>query len=111
MKLRYSIDLDQSEKFLDLFVLGVLIALRNKAVSIDEAEGFIFKPLVADFLKQNISESLSEFIMNGCELEDYESLGLNTLDERIDTLVYDLLNKISQKNDFGRLVNKEIDIL
>ncbi|WP_180101937.1 DUF3969 family protein [Acinetobacter sp. YH12126] len=97
MKLNYSIDLDQSEQFVNIFILGVLVALKNRSISLDDAEGFIFKPFIADFFKQNISENLSELVTNGCELEDYVDLNLNSLDDRINTLISNLLVEISKK--------------
>ncbi|VCV45924.1 hypothetical protein BANRA_02424 [Escherichia coli] len=43
MRIDYSISNEHAEKFISLLVLGVLYSI-EKAISIDEAEGFIFKP-------------------------------------------------------------------
>lgn len=111
MKLTYSIEFEQSEQFLDLFILGVLTALRNKAISIEDSEGFIFKPSVAEFLKSNFNERLFELIMEGCEFENFEDLSiLNQLDERIDGLIANLLNGIKKREGYGRLIEKEINL-
>ncbi|QKX43702.1 DUF3969 family protein [Escherichia coli] len=44
MRIDYSISNEHAEKFISLLVLGVLYSIEKKAISIDEAEGFIFKP-------------------------------------------------------------------
>lgn len=112
MKLIYNIDFEQGEQFLDIFILGILTALGKKVISIDEAEGFIFKPSVAEFLKQNFNERLSELIMEGCMFENYEELGiLDQLDDTVDNLIVNLLNEIKKRKDYGRLIEKTIDIV
>jgi hypothetical protein len=111
MKLYYSIDKEQSEKFVDLFLLGTLYALKNKVISIDEAEGFIFTPKVSKLLSQNnFTNDLSNLIIDGCELEDYESLLPDKLDDRIDELIVNVINLIRKQPEFGRLINKNISI-
>ncbi|OCG20122.1 MULTISPECIES: DUF3969 family protein [unclassified Gilliamella] len=111
MKLCYSIDKEQAEKFIDLFLLGTLFALKKKLISIDEAEGFIFKPKIANLLSQNkFTNELSSLIMDGCELEDYESLLPDKLENRIDELLVNLVNMIKNQSEFGRTVNKNITI-
>ncbi|OCG24544.1 hypothetical protein A9G45_09295 [Gilliamella sp. HK2] len=111
MKLYYSIDKEQSEKFVDLFLLGTLYALKNKVISIDEAEGFIFTPKVSKLLSQNnFTNDLSNLIIDGCELEDYESLLPDKLDDRIDELIVNVINMIRKQPEFGRLINKNISI-
>jgi hypothetical protein len=107
MKLYYSIDKEQSEKFIDLFLLGTLYALKNKVISIDEAEGFIFTPKISKLLSQNnFTNDLSNLIIDCCELEDYESLLPDKLDDRIDELIVNLINMIGKQPEFGRLINK-----
>lgn len=110
MKLTYSIDLDQSEKFVEIFILGVLTALKNKAITIDEAEGFIFRPYVAEIFRRNLSENLAELVISGCELEDFVSLGLD-VDARINELFSELLDEISKQKELGGWVNKHITVL
>lgn len=111
MKLYYSIDKEQAEKFIDLFSLGILFALKNKLISIDEAEEFIFKPKISNLLSQNnFTNELSDLIMDGCELEDYESLLPNKLENRIDELIIRLVNMINKQPEFGRSIDKNINI-
>lgn len=50
MRLNYSISDKQASKFISFLTLGVLTALDKNLISIDEAEGFIFKPYLAKLL-------------------------------------------------------------
>lgn len=111
MKFIYSIELKQSEKFINILMLGVLTALKEKKIKLDEAEGLLFKPYVADILKKHLNNELSEAIINGCELEDFEDILPESLEHRINELITYTLDKINHQPDYGRLVNTEIDII
>ncbi|EST57329.1 DUF3969 family protein [Proteus hauseri] len=112
MKFCYNIDEKYANKFISFLALGVLTALEKKLISVDEAEGYIFKPSLVNLLKEiNATDELINIINLGCELEDIESL----IPEKLPSNIQDLLNKtlsvIKQTDDFGRLVDKEIKVL
>lgn len=112
MRLNYSISDKQASKFISFLTLGVLTALDKNLISIDEAEGFVFKPYLAKFLEQiDSDEKLIEIINIGCELEDVECLIPEQLQASIEELIQKTITVISQNEDFDRLIDKEINIV
>jgi hypothetical protein len=112
MKLCYSIDDKQASKFISFLTLGVLTALDRNLISIDEAEGFIFKPYLAKLLEQMGSEEkLIDIINIGCELDDVASLYPEDLDVQIKDLLDKTLSVISHSEDLGRLIDREVKIV
>ncbi|EPP3206241.1 DUF3969 family protein, partial [Salmonella enterica subsp. enterica serovar Catumagos] len=87
MRFNYSIDNEHAEKFISLLVLGVLYSIKEKAISIDEAEVFIFTPSTSRILNEaGYSNALVDIIDSGCELEDVADL----IPERLTDNVKDL---------------------
>ncbi|EDS4738173.1 DUF3969 family protein [Salmonella enterica] len=109
MKLNYKINQSNADKFIGFLTLGILYCLENKIISIDEAEGFIFKPYLPDLLRKISSASeLVNIIELGCELEDIESLKPERLPNNINDLFNQTLSFIKNSKEIGRLVEKEI---
>lgn len=112
MKFCYNIDEKYANKFISFLALGVLTSLEKKLISIDEAEGYIFKPSLVNFLEEiNATEELINIINLGCELEDIESLIPEKLQSNIEDLLNKTLSVIKKSDDFGRFVDKEIKVL
>lgn len=112
MKLCYSIDDKQASKFISFLALGVLTALDRNLISIDEAEGFVFKPYLAKLLEQMGSEEkLIDIINLGCELDDVASLYPEDLHVQIKDLLDKTLSVISHSEDLGRLIDREVKIV
>ncbi|MCW3382303.1 DUF3969 family protein [Escherichia coli] len=108
MRIDYSISNEHAEKFISLLVLGVLYSI-EKAISIDEAEGFIFKPSTSKTLNAaSHSKNLIDIIDSGCELEDISSIIPENLSGNIDKLINQTLDFIRGAPDFGGAVDKEI---
>ncbi|MDC9591561.1 DUF3969 family protein [Xenorhabdus sp. XENO-10] len=112
MKLSYHIEDKHAEKFISLLVLGVLHALDKKLISINEAEGFIFKPYVSDLLETiKSSQELSKIIIDGCLLDDVKDLIPDKLQGEIDALIERTSSVIRNSKEIGRLVEKEIRVV
>lgn len=112
MKFCYDIDEKYANKFISFLALGVLTALEKKLISVDEAEGYIFKPSLVNLLEKiNAADELINIINLGCELEDIESLIPENLQSNIQDLLNKTLSVIKETDDFGRLVDKEIKVL
>ena len=72
------------EKIILLNVIGVLEALENNVISIDEANAFMFSPrMVSRIRMYGGSEDVINLIECGCELEDIESLIPHRLKDNI----------------------------
>lgn len=111
MKLSYKINQGHADKFVGFLTLGVLYCLEKGIISIDEAEGFIFKPYVSRLLKEMKSpEELINIIELGCELEDIESLLPDRLPDNISELFNQTFSMIKNSKGIGRLVDKEITL-
>ena len=78
-------------------LLGTLVALKEKVVSIEEAEKFVFSPYMAKKVHMNQGlDSLVDIIEKGCELEDIESLIPEKLDYNIEILYDETLKLLQQ---------------
>ncbi len=59
------------EKILLIAIIGSLEAVRKDAITLDEAEKFLFSPHMIKKLKSlKFSNEIMDLIMQGCELED-----------------------------------------
>ncbi|MCX8670871.1 DUF3969 family protein [Gilliamella sp. B2865] len=88
--------IDEIEYFLSITLLGVIEAILNKKISIDEAEKIFFSPGVASNLeKVGIDYSIIKSIWLGTELEDVYSLIPEKLNESLLEIKNMLLTKIS----------------
>ncbi|EHQ4622277.1 DUF3969 family protein [Salmonella enterica] len=109
MKMSYKINQEDAGRFIGFLSLGVLYCLDNKAISINEAEEFIFKPYVSALLSEiNAPQELIKVVELGCELEDIESLMPEKLPVNIKMLLDDMLYLIKNSKRTERLVDKEI---
>ena len=78
--------------------MGVLIILRHKKISIDDAEKLIFRPGVMEYLNSiSIDKKIVDLVMFGTELEDVESLILEQLDIEIQKLIDMAITNLSSK--------------
>lgn len=63
------------EKILLITIVGGLEAIKNKGITINEMEKFIFSPYMVKRLKEvGCHPPIIELIEKGCELEDIDSL-------------------------------------
>ncbi|WP_165011052.1 DUF3969 family protein [Neisseria yangbaofengii] len=87
-----------AEFFLNTFVLGALILLHKKKLSIYDTEKLIFRLGVVEYLN-NISfdKEIVDLIMLGTELEDVESLVPEQLDVEIKKLIDMAMTNLSSK--------------
>ena len=77
----------RTEKLILINMLGVLEALKNKKITIDESEKIIFTPYTFITLKKKgVNKKIIDIIQEGCELEDVESLCPDKLDNVIENL-------------------------
>ncbi|UBX50989.1 DUF3969 family protein [Providencia alcalifaciens] len=112
MKLSYSLADEHASKFISFLALGVLTALDKNLISIDEAEGYIFKPYLSKLLEKiGSEEKLIDIVNLGCELDDVASLYPEDLQDQIKDLLDKTLSVISHGKSFGRLIDREIKIV
>lgn len=92
-----------NEKIILINIIGALEAVANHAITIDEAESFIFSPHMIKVLhNKGCSNKILDILEKGCELEDIQSLLPEKLDETISGLkqeAFDLLGKYQQYNE------------
>lgn len=88
--------IDEVEYFISITLLGVIEAILNKRMSIDDAEKIFFSPGVASNLEKiGIDHSIIQAIWLGTELEDVYSLIPEKLNESLLEIKNMLLTKIS----------------
>lgn len=65
----------ESDKIISLIQIGLLSALENEILSIEDAEGYLFNPYTIDKLEMHgVSKEFIDVIREGRELEDVQSL-------------------------------------
>ncbi|KAB1438060.1 DUF3969 family protein [Candidatus Galacturonibacter soehngenii] len=91
-------------KILLINIIGVLVAIKEKKMSIEEAEKFIFSPYFIQKVKESCDEEqLIDILERGCEIEDIESLLPDRLEYNVQILIDKTLNLL------GLLEKKEED--
>ncbi|MED4902873.1 MULTISPECIES: DUF3969 family protein, partial [Heyndrickxia] len=96
------INKNTEEKDILLNVLGIIEAVYNKKISIEEAEKRYFNYRIIDSLKEkNYSNELIEILELGTEIDDINDLLPDKLDENI----------IDLKNRVLLLLDREIKVL
>lgn len=92
-----------NEKIVLINIVGALEAVADHAITIDEAESFLFSPHIIKVLhSKGCSNKILDILEKGCELEDIQSLLPEKLDETIFGLkqeAFDLLGKYQQYNE------------
>ncbi len=78
---------DEAERLLAVICAGLCVALEAGAISINEAENYLFSPATIYYLGQvGLRERAIGLVRTGTELEDFESLLLHKLNGAIDEL-------------------------
>lgn len=86
----------ESERLLSIIQLGLVSALENEIITIEEAEGYLFNPFTVEKLqKYGFSEEVIDIIREGCELEDIQSLVPEKLLSNIFRLKEQIVKNIS----------------
>lgn len=63
------------ERLILIINIGLLTALKEKLISVDEAENYLYNPYTIERLKKlKVKDEIAELIHLGCELEDVETL-------------------------------------
>ncbi|QOS80851.1 DUF3969 family protein [Paenibacillus sp. JNUCC31] len=87
----------QIERIVSILELGMLTALEEGVVNLEEIEGYLFNPFTADILEgMTLSNEVIEIIKSGCELEDVESLMPQKLQSTISELKEETINTLRQ---------------
>ena len=97
------------EKMLLISIIGSLEVIKNTAVTIDEAEKFIFSPCVIKALREKkCDEKIVGIIEKGCELEDIHSLLPEKLDEVINELKQEAIMLAKNYEEYSKKVWLEL---
>ncbi|MGE6577830.1 DUF3969 family protein [Paenibacillus xylanexedens] len=87
----------QIERIVTILELGMLTALEEGVVSLEEIEGYLFNPFTVDILEDiTLNNEVIEIIKSGCELEDVESLIPQKLKSTISGLKEETINTLRQ---------------
>lgn len=77
-------------RVLAIIQLGLLTALENNSISIEESEGYLFNPYTIRKMQEiNVDSELIDIVHLGSELEDIKSL----IPEKIKESIIDLKSK------------------
>lgn len=84
-------------KILLINMIGVFVSIKEKKMSIEEAEKFILSPYFIQKVKSNCGdEQLIDILKRGCELEDIDSLLPDKLEYNIQILIDESLNLLGK---------------
>ncbi|MEP9319468.1 DUF3969 family protein [Pseudomonas sp. LABIM340] len=68
-------DVSDLNKFFSIVAAGVALALKEKVLTVPEAERILFSPYMVSLLEQSgCAGGLIDLVERGCEIEDLESL-------------------------------------
>lgn len=105
MKIIFSADTisKNDEKIILISIVGILQAIKNDKLSINEAEKFLFSPyMVGELRLKKCNESIIDIIERGCELEDVLSLIPDRLLKTINELENMTLSLMKNYEDFDK---------
>ena len=90
-----------NEKIILITIIGILEAIKAKAITIEEAEKFLFSPHMARNLKNNrCDEKVLGLILEGCELENIDSLIPEKFNQIVDEIKQRALILLNQYEVF-----------
>jgi len=85
------------DKFFSIVVVGLAFALKEKSISVVEAERILFSPYMAvQLARSGCSSGLVDLIERGCELENVESLIPQKLIGVIDEILSGSLGEVKK---------------
>lgn len=102
---------ETDEKLILVSLLGVIDALKNNSLAIDEAEKFLFSPYMINKLRNGkCNIKIINILEKGCELEDIASLIPDKLLKVINELEQETLEIIKEYPRFNKTfwINKYI---
>ena len=101
---------DDIERLILTINIGLLFALRENVISIEEAERFLFTPFTYEKLKaMGIKSDIAEQIYKGCEIENIKSLLSTQYTTELNKLIFEsliLLKKCNHTLPEKRLLDK-----
>jgi hypothetical protein len=85
MKLKISVaKKNEAERLMLITAIGLLDALENELLTIEDCENYLFSPYSVSILEEQcLNKEVIEIIELGCELEDVQSLRPTKLKEEI----------------------------
>lgn len=102
----------ETEDFLAIFALGIISALEEKVIELENAEKYLFNPYSLNKLNEaNADEKLIEILHLGTELEDIKSLIPNKFDKNIIDIksrIIMLLKSRDISNDSVKRILKDV---
>mgnify|MGYP000949835146 CR=1 FL=1 len=78
---------DDIERFILIANIGIMTAIKEGVISIEEAENYLYSPYSVERIKNlGINIDVIKLVELGCELEDVESLIPDKLNNSIDEI-------------------------
>lgn len=79
---------EQATRMVCTLAIGLLTSLRCESITVDEVEWILFNPRTARIMQlKGLSPELCSLIMEGCELEDAQSLWPDRLEANVQELI------------------------
>lgn len=99
MKILYEVnDKENIEKFILLLSLGLIAALEEDVLSIDESEIFLFRPWMDEMKQYGFRKKVIDIIHSCTELEDFQSILPHKLEGQIINIKKDILESLGSLN-------------
>lgn len=92
------------EKIMLIAIIGTLEVLKNRVITINEAEKFLFSPyMVKQLSERKCDEKIVNIIEKGCELEDINSLFPEKLNKMIDDLKSETIILLKRYEEYNKV--------
>lgn len=89
-----------SEKILLISIIGVINSLQCEAISVEEAEKFLFSPHLLKFLyNKKCNKKIIDIVESGCEIEDIVSLLPGRLNYTLENIKKETIDLLKQYDD------------
>lgn len=91
----------QAERLFLLHLLGIITAVKNNVITLDEAERIIFMPATMRILEENkVTKEIIDIIHLGTELEDVLSIIPHKYEESILEIEALILKELDKNKDY-----------
>lgn len=111
MKLNLSIEnKTEIERFLLILNLGLINALKNGLITIEEVENYLYNPYTLERLKYlGINQEILDLIHEGCELENIERIIKDQLKQTMDEMENKIVSHLKKLTVSVSPVKKWVD--
>ncbi|MGE7955216.1 DUF3969 family protein [Pseudomonas sp. NPDC089530] len=99
---------EQATRLVSTLAIGLLTSLRSDSITLEEAERVLFTPCTESILRlKGLAPELCSLILEGCELEDVQSLRPDRLDANVQQLIERFAAILQRDPDYAQRADEK----